>query len=175
MPEYRLLEESDIRPDLLDDFIWRVEVTHDWQKGRAKKLRKPRLIERTLEELRSEVKFSLLPMVYGRRVLGHRGAVFGAFEGQRLVGFAFLRDKLLEGCHSLAVLWVSQDCRGRGIGKALFMLCADAARAAGARTLYISAEPNADTQAFYRKLGCVDTERLKNAGPKTDVPLVYGL
>ncbi len=172
---FRRIEESDIRPDLMDDFIWRMEVTREWKNGRAVKLRKSRVDDKTLDELRAVVKWDLLPMVYGRRALGHRGAVFGAFEGERLVGFAFLRDKLIQGRESVGVLWVSADYRRHGVGRKLFMLCADAARDAEAATLYISTHPNAETQAFYISLGCYETERLPNAGPKTDIPREYKL
>lgn len=180
---YRLLQEADIAPDMLNAFVWRQEITREYRprkRGgwRVVTLRRPRVEDKTREQLRAFVKWDLLPMVFGRRVMGHRGAVFGAYDGARLVGFAFLRDKLLgeEQLHSVGVLWVSADRRREGIGRELFRLCCEAARAEGAERLYISTNPAAETQDFYRALGCVDARRrVPEAGPKSDVPLEIAL
>ncbi len=63
----------------------------------------------------------------------------------------------------LSCLHVSQELRGQGIGRRLFLYAADWARAKGAEKLYISSHSAAETQAFYRGLGCVDAEEIQRA------------
>ena len=46
--------------------------------------------------------------------------------------------------------------RGKGIGTALFLAAKEWAKTRGARKLYISAHSAIETQAFYRKMGCVE-------------------
>jgi hypothetical protein len=43
-----------------------------------------------------------------------------------------------------------------GIGKRLFALGYETAKAMGAQKLYISAHSSEETQAFYKALGCVE-------------------
>jgi predicted N-acetyltransferase YhbS len=82
-----------------------------------------------------------------------RGAeFFGAFDAGALVGAAVVdtrwrgpsRDLL-----QLELLHVSRDYRARGVGSGLFEQARDAARARGARGLYISATPTENTIRFY--------------------------
>ena len=95
------------------------------------------------------------------------GLLCGAFsESGALKGFCSVeadpvgsRGQYLD----LSCLHVSQDLRGQGIGRRLFLYAADWARAKGAEKLYISAHSAAETQAFYRGLGCVDTEEIQKA------------
>lgn len=46
--------------------------------------------------------------------------------------------------------------RNRGIGSKLFMIAKGWALAHGAKKLYISAHSAVETQAFYRRMGCVE-------------------
>lgn len=96
-----------------------------------------------------------------RATLQQGGAVFGAFCGGVLKGFASVEGpplpqpgKVLD----LTSLHVSQELRGRGIGRTLFLQAADWARAQGAGKLYLSGHSAAETQRFYRGLGCVDAQ-----------------
>ena len=56
----------------------------------------------------------------------------------------------------LSVIQVSAPYRRRGIGKGLFRRAAKAARAFGAKKLYISAHSSVESQAFYKAVGCVE-------------------
>ena len=82
-----------------------------------------------------------------------------AFCGAQLKGFA---AAAAQPCGAqgeyidLLELHVSADWRGRGAGTALFAAAAAWARGRGAQKLYISAHSAAETQAFYRGLGCTD-------------------
>lgn len=87
-----------------------------------------------------------------------RGGVFtAAFDGRTLAGVAVL-DTLWRGpgrdLLQLEFLHVSRPYRGQGLGRRLFAQAQAAARARGARGLYVSATPSTHTVAFYRDLGC---------------------
>ena len=43
-----------------------------------------------------------------------------------------------------------------GIGRTLFLAAAEWAKEKGAKKLYLSAHSAAESQAFYRSIGCVD-------------------
>jgi len=92
--------------------------------------------------------------------------VLGAFDNRQLKGFASVEPALL-GHHQeyldLNNLHVSQDCRGKGIGKALFRLAQGWAKEHGAKKLYISAHSAVESQAFYRAMGCVDALEVQQA------------
>ena len=78
----------------------------------------------------------------------------------------------------LAELHVSRDCRRVGTGTELFARVAGVARCLGARKLYISAHSAVETQAFYKKLGCVPAalpDAAHVAREPFDIQLEYSL
>ena len=90
------------------------------------------------------------------------GAVYGAFQEGELKGFASVESGLFGEEHrylDLTSLHVSEDMRRSGIGRTLFQMAAEWARAQGAAKLYISSHSAIETQRFYRSLGCVDAAR----------------
>lgn len=96
-----------------------------------------------------------------KNTLATGGTVFGAFEGGFLKGFASVeaeffgsRDQYLE----LSSIHVSEDCRGRGIGRSLMDAAKRWAKSKGAEKLYISAHSAVESQAFYRAMGCREAE-----------------
>lgn len=58
----------------------------------------------------------------------------------------------------LTSLHVSEDMRGKGIGKILFLEAGAWAKEHGAKKLYISAHSAVETQAFYKAMGCVEAQ-----------------
>lgn len=89
------------------------------------------------------------------------GLVLGAFTQGRLKGFCSVEAGLFgrDGEYlDLSSLHVSQDMRGRGIGRELLGRACVWAKAQGARKLYISAHSAVETQAFYRSMGCVEAQ-----------------
>ncbi len=58
----------------------------------------------------------------------------------------------------LAEMHVSEELRGRGLGRQLFARAAEEARSLGAEKLYISAMSAEESQAFYRAMGCVEAQ-----------------
>ena len=89
------------------------------------------------------------------------GLVQGAFADQKLKGFVAVLPKLFGKENQyldLAAIHVSQDMRNSGIGKALFLTAKQWAKEKGAKKLYISAHSAVESQAFYKKMGCVEAK-----------------
>ena len=96
-----------------------------------------------------------------RNTLETGGVVFGDFEDGVLKGFASVegsfsgsRGQYLE----LTCIHVSEEYRGRGIGRKLMVSAKQWARDAGAEKLYISAHSAVESQAFYDAMGCREAE-----------------
>ena len=81
------------------------------------------------------------------------GVMLGAFDGDRLVGFAIYQPFLSDGVANFAVLHVTRTYRRKGVGCALANEVVGLARAEGARRLYVSATPTRATVEFYAKRG----------------------
>ena len=92
-----------------------------------------------------------------KNTVGRGGFVCGAFSDGKLKGFVSVEPDLWENEYlDLSSIHVSEDMRGKGIGKKLFSLAAKWAGGKGADKLYISSHSAVETQAFYRGLGCID-------------------
>jgi len=182
----RAMTVDDLHVHMMDDFDRHQEITHVMRKnGRVKKLRKPRVEDWPAEGKTGFVR-NFIYHVYVRQFFGGEPKVFAAFRDGQVVGFAYWRcienQKLKRGkAKDFAILdrlFVSRECRRMGLGRQLFELCAQAARAEGAPMLYISTEPAVETQAFYRSVGCVKTRTDLGPvmrAPKHDIPLEYAL
>jgi len=82
---------------------------------------------------------------------------FGAFDGDKLAGMSVLdHNPVRTGVDRLNLegLWVSYGHRGKGVGKTLFHMAAQAARSRGAKVMYVSATSSENTVHFYQRLGC---------------------
>lgn len=86
-------------------------------------------------------------------LLDNGGTMLGVLDADKLVGFVIYRLDLTEDTAQLAVLYVSNGYRGRGIGAALTEEVVKLAMADGARKLYVSATPSVSTVGFYRNRG----------------------
>lgn len=86
------------------------------------------------------------------------GTLFGAFDGPSLLGFAIYRPDIAESMAQFAVLHVSRAHRRCGVGMALAREVIGAARADGARSIYVSSAPTRGTVDFYASLGFRLTE-----------------
>jgi len=88
------------------------------------------------------------------------GFGFGAFIEDKVIGFIFFSGEFRGSAGQyigLKLFYVSEPFRGLGVGKELFRLGCEEARAIGAKKLYISANCSKESQLAYRRLGCVDT------------------
>lgn len=89
------------------------------------------------------------------------GIVIGAFSNVMLKGFVSVESAFF-GTNSeyldLSSIHVSEDMRGKGIGKELFQLARTWAKKHGAKKLYISAHSAVESQAFYHAMGCGEAQ-----------------
>lgn len=98
-----------------------------------------------------------------KETLKNGGTAFGCFDENTLIGYATVDKEIIgkqEKYVLLDQLFVSQNCRGKGIGKALFKMCVKQAAEYGAEKLFLCAGSAENTIAFYKRMGCVlATER----------------
>lgn len=85
--------------------------------------------------------------------------LWGAFDGNRLVGFSIYRKNLTENMAQLSLLHVSNGYRGRGIGKRLLAEAVKQAETDGKTILYVSSAPSKNTVDFYKNCGFILTDK----------------
>jgi ribosomal protein S18 acetylase RimI-like enzyme len=85
-------------------------------------------------------------------VLKRGGAIFGAFDGDVLAGFATVLYVLEDDVAQLADLQVSRDYRRRGVATMLVEEILKLAREKGATSIYVSATPSESAIGFYRSM-----------------------
>lgn len=151
---YRKPEITEIDRELFRGFIRRQVVTDCWRREGGKWVIKSAPF---IDDWSDEDYAFLVTCL--KNTLATGGFVYGAFCGDTLKGFVSVEAEPLEGGYlDLSSIHVSEDLRGKGIGKTLFMAAADWAKSKGAKRLYISAHSAVESQAFYRAMGCVDAE-----------------
>ena len=151
--EFRLLESSQLHESFLKDFN-----RFQWT-ARVRFVDKDQDLYKNdyfIDDWDSEQKRLVIDDLINCVASG--GSVIGAYDGDRLVGFANIEGKLLgskKEYFEMPYIHVSSDKRNCGIGKKLFRLCCDLAQQQGAVKLYIAAHPAVATQEFYQRMGCV--------------------
>lgn len=91
------------------------------------------------------------------------GSVVGAFSGDILIGFCCVDGYLYgeaEKYANLTMLFVDDEFKRKGVGKALFNAICKCALANGAEKLFISAIPSVETVAFYFNMGCIEAKEI---------------
>lgn len=156
MAEYRELKLCEINRELFSGFIRRQVVTDCRRRVDGEWVIKsdPFIDDWSEDDYAFLVKCLLNTVTSG-------GVVYGAFDGGVLKGFASVEPQLFGGEQKyldLSSIHVSEDMRGKGIGRALFTTACGWAREHGAKKLYISAHSAVESQAFYKAMGCVDAE-----------------
>jgi N-acetylglutamate synthase-like GNAT family acetyltransferase len=99
------------------------------------------------------------------KIIDTGGYVFGAYENNKLIGFATLLNKRFGSKKQyvqLENMHVSFGYRNNGIGKELFKLCVEKAKELGIKKIYISANTSEDTQKYYLSIGCIDAEEINS-------------
>lgn len=91
------------------------------------------------------------------------GLLFGAFDGERLVGLGLMRPDLAPGQAQLAFLHVSRAYRRMGIAARLAERLEQAAGESRATEMYVSATPSESAVGFYTSRGYSPTRQV-NAG-----------
>ena len=156
MIQYRALDLEEIERDLFRDFIRRQKVTDCWRKENTSWVIKSDPFIDDWSEEDYQVLVTCL-----KNTVSTGGLVYGFFFDGSLKGFVSVESALFgnqENYLDLTSLHVSEDLRGNGIGKTLFLKAARWAKAHGADKLYISAHSAVETQAFYQAMGCVEAQ-----------------
>lgn len=154
MITYRTLKEDEINRELFRYFIRRQVVTDCRRKEQGKWVIKsdPFIDDWSEQDYRTLV--SCL-----KHTLSAGGYVSAAFCDNRLKGFVSVEAEFFgsrKNYLDLSSLHVSEDMRGKGIGKELFLLAMSFAKKKGAEKLYISAHSAIESQLFYQAMGCVE-------------------
>jgi GNAT superfamily N-acetyltransferase len=113
--------------------------------------------ERWQRPPRSQAEWKILTDRW-RAYLEGGGAFLGAFDKEKLAGFAVLRFNLTPTQAELAGLFVSQAYRRRGIATKLTAEVIRLAKQNGAEQLYVSATPSRSAVGFYQRVGFVLTD-----------------
>ncbi len=150
----RTLQESEIQRELFLHFNRRQVVTDCVRKEQGKWVVKsdPFVDDWSEQDYRTLV--SCL-----RHTAATGGFVSAAFCDNRLKGFVSVEAEFTgsqKNYLDLSSLHVSEDMRGNGIGKELFLQAKEWAREMGAEKLYISAHSAIESQLFYQAMGCVE-------------------
>lgn len=159
--QYRVLGKEELSRELFSGFIRRQKVTkcRRYENGRWIVKDAPFVDDWTEEDYRV-----LLTCL--QNTVRTEGFVYAAFCDGVLKGFTSVEPVLFGGdnCYlDLSCIHVSEDMRGRGIGKVLFHAAAEWAKNHGADKLYISSHSAVETQAFYHAMGCVEAEEYNQA------------
>ncbi len=79
--------------------------------------------------------------------------MWGAFDKEKLVGFAVYRAHLTKDMAQLALLHISHQYRRMGIGSSLSEKVIEKAKNDGKKRIYVTSAPTKETTDFYQKLG----------------------
>ena len=153
---YRNLTSDELCLELFRYFIRRQVVTKCWRRENDTWLIKDVPFIDDWTEADYQVLISCL-----KNTLSSGGFVYGAFDDKKLKGFVSVESALFGGEQrylDLTSIHVSEDMRGRGIGASLFLAAKEWAKCRGAKKLYISAHSAVESQAFYKKMGCVEAK-----------------
>lgn len=156
MIEYRRLCEEEMNRELFRNFIRHQNVTDCWRKENGKWIIKsdPFIDDWTEDE------YQFLVTCLKNTIVTD-GFVYGAFSDGDLKGFVSVEPELFGGEQKyldLSSIHVSEDMRGQGVGKALFLAAKEWSKERGAKKLYISAHSAVESQAFYKAMECVEAQ-----------------
>jgi len=149
-----MLEEDELCRELFHGFIRRQVVTKCWRRENGNWVIKDAPFIDDWSEGDYQTLISCL-----KNTISTGGIVFAACLDGELKGFASVESSFFGKEHEyldLSSIHVSADVRNSGIGKSLFIMAKNWAKEHGAKKLYISAHSAIESQAFYRKLGCVE-------------------
>ena len=174
--QYRRLDKNNFTGHSLDDFIRHQTVTECWRKTDNDWKLVPNVYEENWSQMQCR---EIAEDVVHHINLDQTG--FGAFDGERIIGFATVSHRIFGAAAryvQLVCFQISEEYRRQGIGRKLFSLACEEARRLGAEKLYISAHSSKESQAAYRALGCSFAEEINEeltAAEPFDVQLEYRL
>lgn len=154
MIEYRIIKLDELNRKLFGSFIRHQVVTKCYRKEDGKwTIKDAPFIDDWNEE---EYDFLVTCL---KNTIKTGGLVYGAFLDGVLKGFVSVETGIFGGENKyldLSSIHISEDMRGNGVGSILFRAAKEWAKKMGAKKLYISAHSAVETQAFYKKMGCVE-------------------
>ena len=153
MIQYRTLCDEEICMELFQDFVRHQVVTKCLRLENNEWIVKDDPFIDDWTEKEYQILISCL-----KNTILSGGLVYAAFYEGKLKGFVSVEPELFGGEHKyldLSSIHVSEDLRGKGLGSALFRFAKNWAREHGGKKLYISAHSAVESQAFYKKMGCV--------------------
>lgn len=156
MIQYRTLCADELCRELFRDFVRHQNVTKCWRKENGTWIVKDAPFVDDWTEADYQTLITCL-----KNTVATGGLVYAAFYDGALKGFVSVESALFGGEQKyldLSSIHVSEDMRGRGIGKTLFLAAKDWAKRQGAGKLYISAHSAVESQAFYKAMGCVEAQ-----------------
>ena len=170
------ISEKNFDSNSMDEFLRYEKVSQIWKNVDGEYILSAAeyTIDWDLEKRRGIAKIILRTVLDG-------GFAFGAFEGDKVVGYILCTGKFFgseDQYTEIALYHVSTHYRRMGIGKELFRLACIEAQNIGAKKLYISSGPTKNTQAAYRSLGCVPASEINQAAVErnpADIQLEYPL
>lgn len=156
MIAYKILNEDDINIKLFNGFIRHQVITKCWRKQKDEWI----IIDAPSVDDWTEENYQYLVKCL-KNTISTGGFFYGAFENDVLKGFVSVEPQNMgkeEVYKELSSIHVSEDMRRKGIGKNLFLAAKEWAKRNGADKLYISGHPSIESQAFYKKMGCVEAK-----------------
>ena len=174
--QYKRLDNNNFTGNSLDDFVRHQTVTACWRKTDNDWKLVPNVYE---ENWSLEQRRGIAEDVVHHINLDQTG--FGAFEGERIIGFATVSRRIFGMTAryvQLVCFQISEEYRCQGIGRKLFSMACEEARQLGADKLYISAHSSKESQAAYQALGCTPAEEVNEglaAAEPFDVQMEYRL
>ena len=156
MIQYRELNIDEINRELFRHFIRRQKVTLCRRKEHNSWVLKQ---DPFIDDWSEEDYQILIQCLKHTALTG--GFLYAAFCNEYLKGFVSVESEPFGAADEyldLSSIHVSEDMRGKGIGKSLFYSAKEWARKKGASNLYISAHSAIETQSFYQSMGCVEAE-----------------
>lgn len=154
--QYRTLCADELNRNLFQHFIRHQTVTDCWRKENHNWVIKSAPFIDDWSEADYQTLITCL-----KNTISAGGFVYAAFYNGCLKGFTSVEPQLFGGVQKyldLSSIHVSEDMRGKGIGKALFTAAKKWAKQHGANKLYISSHSAVESQAFYKAMGCVEAQ-----------------
>ena len=156
MLQYRKLYASEIDRELFNHFIRHQKVVKCWRREDNKWIIK----DAPFIDDWTDTDYQILIRCLKNTVISG-GLLYAAFYDGDLKGFVSVEPILFGGEQKyldLSSIHVSEEMRGKGVGKTLFLAAKKWAKEHGARKLYISAHSSVESQAFYKAMNCVEAE-----------------
>ena len=173
---YQRLNADNFTGHSLDDFVRRQAVMECWRRIDNDW----KLVPNVYEENWSQVQCRIIAEDVVLHInLDQTG--FGAFDGERIIGFATVSHRIFGATAryvQLVCFQISEKYRRQGIGRKLFSMACEEARQLRADKLYISAHSSKESQAAYLAFGCSFAEKINEklaAAEPFDVQMEYRL